>query len=61
MRATASKVGGEKVGKGIKAVNEVWRERGEPFQGRASKGNRKSFAENDVFRCVEGDMGDIHL
>jgi len=38
-------VGFEKVGKGVKAVNGVWVERGEPFEGWAFEGGRKSFVE----------------
>jgi len=32
------------MGKGVETVNGVWGQRGEPFQGWASKGGKEGFA-----------------
>jgi len=49
------------VGKGVEAVNGVWRKGGKPFEGRAFKGGRKGLAKNNIMRSVEGDVGDLDL
>jgi len=54
-------VGCGKVGKGIEKVDGEGRKEGEPFQGWASEGGEKSFAEDGVYRCIYGNMGDIRV
>jgi len=59
MRAAAGEVSGKHVGEGFEAVNEVWREGGKPFEGRAFQGGRKGFAKNGIMGSVKGDVGDV--
>ena len=59
MRAAADEVGDKHVGEGVEAVNGVWREGGEPFEGKAFQGGRKGFAKNGIMGSVKGDVGDV--
>ena len=60
MRAVADEVSGEHVGEGVEAVNGVWREGGEPIEGRAFQDGRKGLAKN-IMGSVKGDVGDVDL
>ena len=61
MRAAASEVSGKHVGKGVEAVDRVWREGGKPFKESAFVGCRKGFAKNGIMGSVEGDVRDVDL
>ena len=52
----AGEVSSEHVEGGVKAVNGVWRQICEPFEGGAFKGGWKGFAVNDIVGSVEGNM-----
>jgi len=55
MWTAAGEISSEHVGEGVKAVNGIWRESSEPFECRAFEGDWKSFVENDIMGCIEGD------
>ena len=57
MWTTASK----HVGEGVKAVNGIWRESSEPFEGRAFEGGWESFAEDNIIGCIQGDMSYVYF
>ena len=61
MWAAANEMGCKHVGEGVKIVNGVWREGSEPFKGRAFEGGGKSFVEDDIMGCIEGDMGYVYF
>jgi len=61
MWAAASEKGSKHVGEGVKTVNGVWWEGSEPFKGRTFEGGGKSFAEDDVVGCIEGDIGYVYF
>jgi len=46
---------------GVEKVNAVWRKGSEPFKGGTFEGGGKSFAEDDIVGCIEGDMGYVHF
>jgi len=61
MWATANEMGSKHVGEGVKIVDRVWWEVSEPFKGRTFEGGGKSFAEDGIVGCIEGDMGYVYF
>ena len=59
MRAAANEVSGKHVWERVEAVDRVWWEGGELFEGGAFEGGRKGFAKHDIMGSVEGDTGDV--
>jgi len=54
-------MGCKKVAEGVEIDNRVWGEGGEPFKDRAFEGGGEGLVEDDIKRCVEGNMCDVHL
>ena len=61
MWTSSNEVSGEHVGECVKTVDEVWGNGSEPFKGRTFEGGRKSFTEDDIVGCVEGDVGYVYF
>jgi len=49
------------VGEGVKIVDGVWGKGSEPFKGRTIEDGGKSFTEDDIVGCIEGDMGYVYF
>jgi len=54
-------MGSKHVGECVKTVNGVWREGSEPFKGRTFESGGKSFAEDGIVGCIEGDIGYVYF
>ena len=61
MWAAVSEMSSKHVGEGVKAVNGIWWESSEPFEGRAFEGGWKIFAEDGIMGRIEGDVGYVYF